>query len=255
MILVEHVIESDVKEFVDRLPSLTLRPPTVHLIMSAVRSKKAKELMNIKIHDLVIERKVIRPIAFWRERYFNSVLNLAELQFDGVYDLQENKRIPSKAIGLFATISPRNVNFAVQELIKDDVGFFYNGDDASMMQLSKQTSLWFGRLHRHRAKGTHFVTLDIDSLDTKRYMRVCDFVSSIAVWMITETSGGYHIILNLSNESDARAFYGENGILQQLRQKEDPDIVEIQRDSQEPIAGTFYHRLNSDEPFFVRILR
>jgi len=36
-------VESDVKEFISRLPDLRQDPPEVHLLMLAVRSKKAKE--------------------------------------------------------------------------------------------------------------------------------------------------------------------------------------------------------------------
>ena len=255
MIGMKYIIEEDVKEFIKRLPDLTLTPPTVHLIMAAIRSKKVKEFLGIKVHDLVIERKIIRPLEFWRDRYFNSVYNLALLQHEGFYDLKDNKKVPSETVGLLATLSPRNVRFAVQDLIKDDIGFFYNNNEASNAELAKQSSQWFSKLHQHRAKGSHFVTIDIDSLDKELYTRVCDFISTIKIWMITETSGGYHIILDLTKEDDARTFYGQNGILQQLRQKEDPTIVEIQRDSQEPIPGTFYHRLNSIEPHFVKILR
>lgn len=54
--------ESDVKEFIKRLPEISVEPPTVHLAMMCVRSKKVKELLGYKLSDLVVERDIIRAV-------------------------------------------------------------------------------------------------------------------------------------------------------------------------------------------------
>ena len=69
----DYLNEDVTKEFIKRLPELSINPPTVHLQMLAARSRKAREIMGLKVHDLVIERKIIRAIPDWRLRYFNSV--------------------------------------------------------------------------------------------------------------------------------------------------------------------------------------
>jgi hypothetical protein len=88
----DEYVESDVKEFIKRLPDLSVSPPTVHLVMLCVRSKKVKELLGYKLSDLVVERDIVRAImtnpdtvgeqdefnygeirATWRSRYFSKV--------------------------------------------------------------------------------------------------------------------------------------------------------------------------------------
>lgn len=61
--------EETVREFINRLPPISYEIPTVHLILLAVRSRFAKMQYDIKIKDLVVERKVIRPSNDWKETY------------------------------------------------------------------------------------------------------------------------------------------------------------------------------------------
>jgi len=246
--------EDAVREFIRKLPDLNMAPPTVHLQMLNARSKKVKEFLGEKMDDLVIERKIIRPIPNWRERYFNSLENLCLLQHYGHYDFR-GKTICREAKAVFATLSPRNVRLATKNFMTDNINFMYALSESDQMELAKQTSRWFGQLHKNKAKGTTFVTIDIDAPAKNILTRVLDYVSSIKIWMVTETSGGHHVILDLSRKEDAAAFYGKNAILQKMRLTENPRVVEIQRDSQEPVPGTFYHRSGSTEPFYVRILQ
>jgi hypothetical protein len=122
------------------------------------------------------------------------------------------------------------------------------------MELAKNSSRFFGCLHSHKAKDSGaFVTLDIDRDDPDLLKMIIEDVKEIPVWMQTETSRGYHLILNVSNRADAAKFYGQNGLMQKLGLDFCNRIVEIQRDSQEPIPGTLYYR-RPDELHYVKIL-
>jgi len=94
----EYIIESDVKESIKRLPELSIEPISVHLLMMAIRSRKARKLLDTKMKDLVVERKIIRPIPDWKNRYFNTVYNMAVLQFNGKYNVK-NIIVPKEVLG------------------------------------------------------------------------------------------------------------------------------------------------------------
>ena len=230
--------------------------------MLAIRSRKAREMMGVKVKDLVVERKIIRAMPDWKDRYFNAVYNTSVLQHIGRYEAKGNLA-PSQCMGIFATLAPRNVVVALEQLSKDNMSYlFILGNpvygqvtkDNAMIELSKQTSKYFGALHAHRVKAYHFVTIDID--DPSIYPLVKDMTSPLNIWMITETSRGYHIILDLSKSSDAEAYYGrkpQDGIHYQLDHKF-KGLFDFQRDSQEPVAGTLYYR-EKDKLHYVGIVQ
>ncbi len=244
LIIMLYCIESDVKEHVRRMPDL-IEPYESHLLMVAVRSRKAKEMMGFKCHDLVVERKVIRQIidGNWKERYFNSIYNLAVLQCTGRYDTPHGI-VPMEAMGIFATLSPRNVIRATEEFLKDDIELIVKNNKESIIELAKVNSRFFGNLHKHRATGKRFVTVDIDEGGKQAFEIVKDYTSVLPIWMITETSRGWHFILDVSKPSDAEAFFhNAKGIKKQIKEdKRLPYKIDIQNDSQEPIAGTLYFK-------------
>lgn len=233
----EIVDESQLDEWVRRLPEITVSPPTTHLLMLAIRSRKAKEIMGVKLKDLVVERDIIRPVSNWRLRYTNAVYNLGLLQVEGHYEYRDVLVRP-EVCGVFGTVTPRDVGSAVADLMKENVQYAFQHNDAAMFELGKQSSRFFGFLHQHKAGGQHFLTVDVDKPEV--YVQARDLVTPLPIHMITKTARGYHIVLNLSRGEDARAFYSqehEMGIVYKLRKFLE---VEIQRDPQEPIPGTFY---------------
>jgi len=260
----EILVEEETKEFISRLPELSVSPSsTVHLVMLAVRSRLAREMLGFKIRDLVVERKIVRPIENWRGRYFDVVYNLALLQKYGRH--RYRKMLPSREVkyvlipfeakAVFGTLSPRNTRRAVAEVMKRNADELYKGDESSKLVLSRQEVLYFGMLHKYKAQGTAFATLDLDKPDWVLCKEILEIVESagIPIFMVTETSRGYHIVLNLSNPEHARIFYGQESLLHKLRLQYAKEGLEIQKDSQEPIPGTYYHR-HGDKAHYVRIL-
>jgi hypothetical protein len=256
--------EEDIKEFIKRLPPINQE--SVHLIMLAVRSRKALKFLGFKIKDLVVERKVLRAglnkentvneWGWWRSKYFDTVYNYAQLQLNGRYHVRE-MLAPYQSMAIYGTLAPRNVRSAALGLIKDDVDLLGLNDIA---QLAKQSSLWFGKLHATRVKGVHFQTIDLDTMDHLVYTRIRDLVSSFDIWMTTQTARGYHIILDLSKSEHAREFYapGKNNSPSYAKSIIDtygPLGVEMQKDSQEPIPGTLYFKDESLEPNYIEILQ
>jgi hypothetical protein len=249
----EYLRENDTKEFIRRLPELTVNPLNVHLLMLAVRSRKAKEILGEKIHDIVVERKIIRPIPDWKSRYFNGVYNLSILQHQGRFEFN-NILIPAQTMGIFATLSPRNVLASNADLMKENITYFYQNDETSRMELAKISSRYFGTLHKHKDRNTNFVTLDLDNGDKALLKEILDKVSILPIFMVTETSRGFHIVLDISKSENAKIFYGEEALIQKLGLEYAKKGLEIQKDSQEPVPGTLYYRPKG-EIHYVTILQ
>jgi len=260
----EVIQESVIREFIKRLPDLTVDPPSSHLLMLALRSKKIKESLGHKakdaqgktVHDLVVERDIIRPEQYWRERYFNAVHNLGMLQHEGKYVFGDPINI-REVSGIYATLSPRSVTAALEELMRDDIGLFVQRNSEADIQLMKHVSRYFASLHKHKLRATNFVTLDIDNRNTEIFKAVSDITSVIPVFMVTETSGGWHRVLDVSKSEHAIVFYGDkkkkSGLIHKIGLEYASKGVEIKRDSQEVIPGTLYHRKNEPN-FHVRLL-
>jgi len=252
------VIEEDVKEFIRRLPDLSTTPPTTHLIMLAARSKKAKKLYGMKIRDLVVERKVVRNIPEWRNRYFNRVYNVATLQVHGKFDLKGNMSVP-EVMGLYATISPRSVIKAICDVSKSNIDNLYQRDDFNNANLARMHTNYTSKLHKYRQGGHHFATLDIDPSSPSEGKRLLKEITDkvephIPIFITTETSSGYHIVLDISKGEHAKIYYGQESLQHKLALEYTKDGLEFLKQPQEPIPGTRYYRPNGDL-HYVRIVR
>nr|WP_276978667.1 hypothetical protein [Ferrimicrobium acidiphilum] len=229
--------ESQLQEFVRRLPELSVTPPAVHLLMMAVRSRLAKQITGIKLKDLVVEKSVIRPVSNWRAKYFDTVQNLAVLKQYGRYEERDVKLVP-ETFAIFATLAPRSVTGAVADLVRENVAYAFQNTAAGMYELSKQNSRFFGLLHQHPVGKLNFVSVDVD--DHTQFNSARDVTSVLPKFMITKTSRGNHIVLNLSRAEDAQAFYDHRdsrGLIFKLKALQG---VETKKDMSEPVPGTRY---------------
>lgn len=247
------IVEEDVKEFIRRLPDIEKEPPTAHITMLVIRSRYSKEMTGIKVKDIVTERKVIRyneRVSDWRAQYLNKVHNLAVLQAKGHY-IVKDLLMPPEVYGILGTLYPRDVLKASIDLIKQTLDRIVD----NRLALAKIDVDFVSALHRNKAQGRKFVTVDID--DESIYNAVYDELSSFDKWMITRTSRGYHIILEFKNSQAGYDFYhekkgkepnGREGAWPRLK-REHESLIELQHDSQEPIPGTFYYNLVRPDNF------
>jgi hypothetical protein len=226
--------ESLVKEFIGKLPEISAGIPTTHLVMLACRSRLAKLTMHVKIKDLVVERKIIRPNEDWRRKFFLKVHNMEVLRTGAWYNYKDALISPT-CFGQFATVIPRAVRNAVRKQFIGMIKASLDGENNYLYRLDVKA---FASLHGSAyRKDFNVVTVDID--DAEIYTDVRDTLSVLNAWMITRTSRGYHVILDLSKKEDAAAFFRGNGIWHALREKYG-STVELQKDPQEPVPGTFY---------------
>lgn len=246
------IIVEETKEFIRRLPSIEGEPMASHLLLLAIRSRFAKLLLDKKIKDLVVERKIVRSNSNWRDIYLNKVHNLSVLAENGRYFFNDIQ-IEPRAFGIFGTISPRNARMAALSVVNGITrGAIIHDKESEEHYIPRCDIKFFGQLHKHRIKtDLHLVTVDVDNPDILSDAR--DALSPFDKWMITKTSRGYHIILRLNKET-ARLFYMAGGVWDTLINKYRGQI-ELQRDPQEPIPGTLYMNPSKlDTPNFVTII-
>jgi hypothetical protein len=241
--MMKFLNEDVLREFIRRLPEITPSIPNVHLIMLAIRSRFAKQQFGIKIKDLVVERKVIRPYADWQKNYFARVFNLATLAQYGYYSYSDLRIVPG-CFGIYGTIIPRHVKNAIGNILNETTKYLLSNDTTNMNNyISRLDVRYFGRLHANKdSKAAKVVTLDVDI--PAAYPGIRDMVSPFDVWMVTKTSRGFHIILNLNKRETAKEFYQGGGVWARILAKY-KSAVELQRDPQEPIPGTLYFRPDS----------
>lgn len=252
----KYIDEDQVREFIRRLPDLqTDDMPTCYFAMLCIRSRWCKEFTGQKIKDIVVERKNIRPSVKypneWREKYLRKIYNLSTLQNHGQY-LVKDVLVPKETLSIMAVITPRHVLRAYRDLSKYAIDRII---DKNLNALNRLDIEFISGLHRnktpeHRGR----VTVDID--DPNIYKNIYDDLSVLDKWMITATSRGYHIILDLKGQQAEDFYKPPNGIWPTMNKKYntgDKDKVELQRRAQEPVPGTYYYSpLRKDN--FVRIL-
>jgi hypothetical protein len=268
--------ESSVKEFMNRLPDITDNPRAVHLSMLAARSRKARQFMGIKVHDLVVERSEVYtedPIEIatsvvrgvynnstkgvdahdantkeWKSRWFNRINNYHLLQHAGIHDYgrfddktmtYQLYKIPSVCMGIFACVSPRDIIKAFADFESKNIKYAIGQSPTDLVELGKHSSRFFGQLHKHKCDGYNFVTIDVD--EPSMFPEARDMLTPFKKFGISHTSRGYHIVLDLCNKQAEKDFYG--GKNTNLKIQDSPYYK-----LQEKFAGKFDFQNNAQEP-------
>ena len=249
----EILREDNAKEFIKRLPEITQTPATCHLLMLIIRKKKALEMLNEKMKDAIVEKTIIRENTDWRMRYFSKLYNLALLQHQGRYDSDAGVIIAPAAMGIFATLAPRDVIKSVVQLTQENVELGFRHDKEAMEKLTRQSSTLFRLLHGQKQKGYNFQDFDIDENDDFLHNKVRDLVSSYPIFIDIGSSRGYHIVVNLTKGTDAGDFYKKN-VIEIVKAKTHGYKIDVTKDPQIPVPGTYYSSSVRPEPNFVTIL-
>jgi hypothetical protein len=189
----------------------------------------------------------------WKSRWTNRIINFHNLQHFGIHDYgrfddktmtYQLYKIPSTTMGIFACVSPRDILKAYASLQKMNSDYSIKQSPTDIVELGKLSSRFFGDLHKHKAEGYNFVTIDID--EPSIFPEVRDMLTPFKKWGISHTSRGYHIVLDLCKEQDAQDFYGGKKIKIQnapyfLLQKKFEGKFDFQNNAQEPVWGTLYY--------------
>jgi hypothetical protein len=261
--------EEVLREVINKLPDITNKYDRTHLVFLACRSRKARDICKQKIQsDLILERQIIRGRPDWKTRYFDAVYNYNILQHIGKYTVNFTNPdglthreviIPPEAFGIYSTISPRNVLYAVKGLSEEQNEHIFNliknpKSEGDIILLAKTSTRFFAQLHKNRVKDTHFVTVDVDTEDVEFNKKIRDMLSVLPKFLYIHTTRGFQYIMDVSKSQDAETyFHAQKGIKTKIQNECKDFHIDFQNDSQMPLASTLYYR-DKNVPRWVEII-
>ena len=232
----EIVKEDLVREFVKKLPEITLKPTTVHLLGLALKAERMKELYNLDIRDTFIERKIIKPKQVWRSHFVDEVCNLAALQAYGTYRYRDQK-LSSQVMAVVSTLEPRDVIGAVNDFIKESLDLAYLNNYSSLYALTKVSSRFFLHLLK-RKRNMELRSIEIS--DPRLFENVYDILSLFPIVAVTRLSKRYHVIVDISSEDDKEEFYSYG--VKEIKSIPDVQLLDYVI---EPVPGTLWYEDNT----------
>jgi len=120
-------------------------------------------------------------------------------------DYKTGKPIPAKAMTLYVDLHPKSVLKAYEKLIAESLveAMFVKQSTTVAQKFKNLDRHWFSCICRSRTRKPVYL-VDIDVKDQDVLQQVVNCLESDVLW-ITETRGGYHIIIN--NENPGARFY------------------------------------------------
>lgn len=155
---------------------------------------------------------------------------------EDVYVDKNNNVIPEEALALYVLLDPRSTLKAYGEFNKSINEWMLNNLRDSNTVLTQNLSLYrridlklFSAIHKSRSRPIYFI-IDIDKKDSDLLNSIIsvDSIKPYIIW-ISETHGGYHVILHRNNIT--------GGYIHNLQRNQLKDI-EILREPMTPIPGT-----------------
>lgn len=218
----------EVKKFVERMLGY-LEDDEVYILLLNARKKWCPELSR---SEEVMDRKLIRendPDKILRKIKRISFVN-------GIFaDRWTSEDIPIKALAVYCLLDPRSTLKGYGEFISDINKWIYE----SFVGESKNLDLYrridiklFSAIHKNRSRGLFFV-IDIDKKDEAILDRVTDLLKGYIRW-ISETHGGYHVIVSRNNETGTIIYKEITGM----------EYVEVLKDPMTPLPGTLQGGFN-----------
>lgn len=229
--------ENEVKEFIDKV-LMPLEDDEVYLLLLVARKKWCK---SISRSEEVLSRDIIRENEL--EKPFKKIKKMAYI--DGMYlDRNTLKEIDIGCQSLYMVLDPRSTLKAYSEFISDINKWVYESFKGTSKNLELYRKLdlkLFSAIHKNRSRSLYKV-IDIDKKDETILANILALLKG-HVKCISETHGGYHIIVNRNAES-SRIIY--------LEITDKKENVEILNDPITVIPGTLqggfrvkrYNRLN-----------
>jgi len=216
MLLVDEKLTK--KFFIEVIPEL--KETECLLLMLSARKKYCTELAR---SEEILRREVIREKKW--EVFLRKVKRLSYTE--GLYVDKNGNPIPEHAFSIYVVLNPKDAVrawFTLQKEISDLTYQYVKGDRDALRQLKRIDIRWFSALHRTNSRKLYWI-VDIDKKDKKLLRYVLDIVEP--AW-ISETRGGYHLILPANKE---------NAVIFTEKEFRRPEI-EVKKEPMTPLVGT-----------------
>lgn len=209
----------EAKNFIDTLHP-ELNDNEVLLFLLDARKKYFPEITS---KDRMIQRKVLKKKEY-TDRLLYEICSVEDRY------MYEGGFIPKEAFVLYMVLNPCDIIKAYFKLQEDMNQLLYQvmkRDENALYNFKKVHVHWFSALHRSRAKLKYWL-IDIDEKDEELLKYVLQF--GFEVKWISETRGGYHIIIPVNDENGKILF--RDKVLSKLEK------VELKKNAMTPVVGT-----------------
>jgi len=220
--------EEETKRFIEKV----LQPLKNDEVYITVLTARKKYCPTISSSMEVVTRDIIR------NNDTNKILRkLKKMSIvEGLYTDKNEDTIPNEAFALYILPEPRSMLKAYKEFNKDINEWLYTdlvGEEKKLELYRKLDLKLFSAIHRSKSKAKYFI-IDIDKKDETLLKNVLhriqskEFENPENISWISETRGGWHILLNRNNET---------GKIVHEIMKRKFEFVEFRKETMTPIVG------------------
>ncbi len=216
---------AETREFVERV-LMRLQDDEVYILLLNARKKWCPELSR---SEEIMYRDIIRdndPNGILRKIMRTGCVS------DGIYiDRNSQKEIDIGCMALYILLDPRSTLKGYGEFVENINNWIYDsfkGETKNLELYRKMDIKLYSAIHKNRSRGIFFV-LDIDKKDESTLDEITEQLIGNIVW-ISETHGGYHVIVSRSYETGIIIY----------KNMADIKNVEILKEPTTPIPGTLH---------------
>ncbi|MFA4662982.1 hypothetical protein [Pyrococcus kukulkanii] len=179
----------------------------------------------------LLNYKVLAEFNF--KRFYRAVLRLIPQECAYV-DVRTEECIPVSAMALYVDVIPRDIKKGVVKTLQDFINLLAFQDQENVNRLKKFNRIFLSNLQKSPGRKPYFI-IDVDSKDTQLINYVIKQLNnySIPVEWISETKGGFHVIVKRDGEW-METFYKE--VLPKLNHENVE--VKLEKSILTPIPGT-----------------
>lgn len=222
--------EEETKRFIEKV----LQPLNNDEVYIIVLTARKKYCSTISSSLEVVARDIIRNNDTNKIMRKLKKMSLVE----GLYTDKNEDIIPNEAFALYILPEPRSMikaykefNININEWMCQDL----LSEEKNLELYRKLDLKLFSAIHRSKSKSKYFI-LDIDKKDETLLKNILYFIHSKEfnndnlqhIQWISETRGGWHIILNRNDETGK--------IIHEIMQRK-MEFVEFRKESMTPVAG------------------
>lgn len=215
----------ETREFVERV-LMKLQDDEVYVLLLNARKKWCPELSR---SEEIMYRDIIRDNDL--DGTLRKIKKTSCVS-GGIYvDRNTLKDIDVNCMALYVLLDPRSSLKGYGEFIENINGWIYEsfkGESKNLELYRKMDIKLFSAIHKNRSRGLFFV-IDIDKKDEDILERIVGQLEGHIKW-ISETHGGYHVVVNRSYDAGMIIYPDMVGI----------EYVEVLKDPTTPIPGTLH---------------
>lgn len=153
-----------------------------------------------------------------------------------LYVDEDGKEIPMDAFAAYIVLDTKNAVKAwimLQKEMSDKLYQLALGDETVLDAFRKVDVRWFSCLHRSKGRKLYWL-IDIDAKSKDVLCGVVDAVEKHNVVWVSETRGGYHVIVK-ANDMSARSIFREKRI--ERIEEEYGVAIEVHKEPMTPLPG------------------